>query len=73
MGGIVGTVRYQGEIQATWLEWLEASRILHLGKATTFGMGAFRLRVTDVQSTLPAPPAIVRKPVREESPIGVSA
>ena len=72
MGGLVGTARYRGHIKPAWLDWLAASRILHLGKATTFGMGAFRLRVTQLQTALPPPPVIVRKPMREEFPIAAS-
>lgn len=43
MGGLVGRSLYRGEFQPEWLEVLKACEILHLGKATTFGMGGIRV------------------------------
>jgi len=38
MGGIIGTVTYQGEI-GTYLPLIELAKELHLGKQTAFGLG----------------------------------
>lgn len=43
MGGLVGTSTYHGHFRREWLELLAAGQVLHLGKATTFGMGRYRL------------------------------
>ena len=43
MGGMVGTSVYSGPFHREWLEILSVGQVLHLGKATTFGMGKYRL------------------------------
>ena len=65
MGGLVGAVRYRGDFQSEVLGLLQAAQIVHVGKATTFGMGAFSVRALPRQLVLPAPPAVVRKTTEE--------
>ena len=43
MGGFVGAARYHGDFRPEWLALLKAGEILHIGKATTFGMGRYRV------------------------------
>ena len=45
MGGVVGRSLYRGPLAPHWVELLGAGQVIHLGKATTFGMGAYRLRI----------------------------
>jgi len=45
MGGVVGRSVYRGPLAPHWVELLGAGQVLHLGKATTFGMGAYRMRI----------------------------
>jgi len=40
LGGFVGSVVYQGEI-SPWLPLIKAGEILHIGKATAFGLGKY--------------------------------
>lgn len=42
LGGLVGTVSLQGELNP-FLPLLQTSEILHVGKATTFGLGKVRI------------------------------
>lgn len=44
MGGLVGRSRFAGDFAPHWIELLGAGQVAHLGKATTFGMGAYRLQ-----------------------------
>ncbi|CAN0276394.1 unnamed protein product, partial [Phaeothamnion confervicola] len=43
MGGLVGRVRYTGRFEPEILSLLQCARLLHLGKATTFGMGSLEV------------------------------
>lgn len=43
MGGLVGVSHYFGAFRREWLEMLLAGQVLHVGKATTFGMGSYRV------------------------------
>lgn len=45
MGGVMGRASYRGRFKAEWLELLGAGQVIHLGKATTFGMGCYQLQV----------------------------
>jgi hypothetical protein len=38
MGGIVGKITYQGELEA-FMPYLRMAEVIHLGKGTVFGMG----------------------------------
>lgn len=43
LGGFVGTVAYQGKLQP-WLPLVRAGETVHLGKATTFGLGKYEIK-----------------------------
>ena len=43
MGGVVGRAHFQGSIPSAWFQLLKLGEITHIGKATTFGMGGYRL------------------------------
>lgn len=43
MGGVVGTAVYEGPV-GPFLPLLRAGEVLHVGKATTFGMGRFEVK-----------------------------
>lgn len=40
MGGIVGQALYTGEFRPEWIQMLQYATLVHVGKATTFGMGS---------------------------------
>ena len=40
MGGIVGHALYSGEFRPEWIQLLQCASLVHIGKATTFGMGS---------------------------------
>lgn len=61
MGGLVGRATYEGQFPVEWLEMLSVCRVLHLGKATTFGMGRVVARTLELQLDLPAPPPLLRR------------
>lgn len=61
MGGIVGKTTYRGDFPRRWLELLALIPAIHLGKATTFGMGRSQMQITSLKSALPAPPVLTRK------------
>ncbi|MFW6106643.1 MAG: CRISPR system precrRNA processing endoribonuclease RAMP protein Cas6 [bacterium] len=42
LGGLLGKVSFEGELDGFW-PWLELGEVLHVGKATTFGLGDFEL------------------------------
>ncbi len=42
LGGVVGTMRYRGEL-APFLPYLKAGELLHVGSGTSFGLGQMRL------------------------------
>ncbi len=60
MGGITGRAIYRGEFLPEWLAMLGAGQVTHIGKATTFGMGQYRLRLLSLRSALPSPPPLQR-------------
>jgi len=41
LGGFVGNITYTGEL-APWLPLIKAGEVLHVGKATAFGLGKYR-------------------------------
>ena len=43
LGGLVGSVRYEGNI-STFIPFLRAGELTHVGKATSFGLGKYNLR-----------------------------
>lgn len=43
MGGLVGASLFRGHFQPEWLSVLKACEVIHVGKATTFGMGAIQV------------------------------
>jgi hypothetical protein len=61
MGGMVGFMRLKGHFDAKLIELFRAAELLHLGKATAFGMGqvSFRPIVTHHIST--DPPSIKKR------------
>lgn len=42
LGGIIGTITYQGQLKP-FLPLLQAGEIFHVGKATSFGLGKYKL------------------------------
>ncbi|MFN8614201.1 MAG: CRISPR system precrRNA processing endoribonuclease RAMP protein Cas6 [Vulcanimicrobiota bacterium] len=40
MGGIVGHAVYAGNFRPQWIQMLQCATLVHVGKATTFGMGS---------------------------------
>ena len=42
LGGLVGTVRFQGDL-APYIHLLQAGTLTHVGKATTFGLGGYQV------------------------------
>ena len=53
MGGLVGKARYEGDFNPEVLRLLQAGEVLHLGKSTTFGMGAVAISVPDLKHRMP--------------------
>jgi len=49
MGGVVGSVVYEGPWLEHWWTLLSLARFLHLGKSTTFGMGKVQISPDDPQ------------------------
>lgn len=47
MGGFVGVCDFWGSFKPEWLGLLSVGEVLHLGKATTFGMGSYRLQIPE--------------------------
>jgi len=45
-GGVWGRLTYRGDL-ATFVPWLQFGRWLHVGNGATFGLGRYRLIVTD--------------------------
>ena len=43
MGGLVGESVFRGHFERDWLLLLKAGELIHLGKATTFGMGSLEV------------------------------
>lgn len=44
LGGVVGRVAYEGNLEPYWF-LLRLGELVHVGKACTFGMGKYRLKV----------------------------
>ena len=44
-GGLMGTITFKGDSVGTFVPLLRLGEYLHLGKSTTFGLGAYRLAV----------------------------
>ena len=44
MGGVIGTIRLQGDSLEDWWPLLWVGQWLHLGKATSMGLGAYQLK-----------------------------
>lgn len=66
MGGLVGSARWEGPLLSETLEVLRAAEVLHLGKATAFGMGMVSFRPLPV--TEPPnhdPPRLLKKENKE--------
>jgi len=42
LGGITGRIVYSGQVEP-FLPYLQAAEILHIGKATSFGLGRVRM------------------------------
>ena len=57
MGGFTGTVTYAGGFEKEWLDLLGAGQVVHLGKASTFGMGCYQLQLNALSSNLKKPPS----------------
>lgn len=62
MGGLVGRARYTGEFNPELLSLLQVAEVLHLGKATTFGMGSVGARQAMAPVDIAvSPPKLVKK------------
>jgi hypothetical protein len=44
LGGLTGRVTYTGAL-SPFVGWLALGSVVHVGKATTFGMGGYRMRL----------------------------
>jgi len=49
LGGLIGSITYEGEI-TEYLPLLKLGEYVHVGKAATFGLGKYRVRVHDGRS-----------------------
>ena len=46
LGGFIGTAVYEGNL-TPWLPLVKAGEVLHVGKATAFGLGKYAISVPD--------------------------
>ncbi len=54
LGGLEGEARFQGNLRPFW-PWMQLGQFLHVGKSTSFGLGAYRLHPEPAQKSNPTP------------------
>lgn len=69
MGGLSGSIRLEGHFDAKLIELFRAAELLHLGKATTFGMGQVSFRPVVLNHISAVPPSIKKRQLKDTADV----